>query len=117
MTPDTPQPAWLTKRRWQCLQAFRRQPRLMETAFLAKQLRIEFRDTGTYRPASGALMDSLRDAGWVQRVHIADGWGAGSPFRMGALPTMWQLTDAGRKAVAECPDIFPGEPVYGKGTP
>jgi hypothetical protein len=102
---------WLTRRRWQCLQAFRRQPRLMDRAFLANELRIQHRNSDTYRPAAGATMDSLRDAGWVQQVIIGPDDSLG--FRLGRAPRMWQLTDAGREAVKNCPDTFPGKPVYG----
>ena len=71
---------WLTKKRWQCLQAFKRQPRLMDRAFLAKEL-----------------------------IGPKESLG----FRLGGVPRMWQLTEAGREAVKNCPDTFPGEPVYG----
>jgi hypothetical protein len=36
----------------------------------------------------------------------------GLGFRMGGPIRMRQLTDAGREAVKNCPDTFPGEPVY-----
>lgn len=101
---------WLTRKRWSCLQAFKRQPRLMETAFVAKQLITQNRRGEWVFPASGATMDSLREAGWVQSVIIGPEKGLG--FRMGGAIRMWQLTDAGREAVKNCPDTFPGEPVY-----
>lgn len=62
-------------------------------------------------PASGATMDSLREAGWVQSVIIGPEKGLG--FRMGGPIRMWQLTETGKKAVENCPATFPGEPVYG----
>ena len=27
---------------------------------------------------------------------------------------LWTADDAGREAIRQCPDIFPGEPVYGR---
>jgi len=104
---------YLTKQRWACLHALRRQPRMLDRAFLAKELLIHYRDNGPLKPASGAMMDSLRDAGWIERV-VYDFGGSGAPFRMGRPVTMWQITDAGREAIRQCPDIFPGEPVYGR---
>lgn len=93
----------LTPRRWQCLVALKRQPVLMRRAFMARELMIESR--GRRFPASGATLDSLRAAGWVEKVTVD--WGAGRAFRMGAPPTSWRVTEAGRKAAEECPDIFP----------
>jgi hypothetical protein len=101
---------WLTKTRWKCLQAFKRQPRLMDRAFLAKELITQNRKGDWTFPATGATMDSLRDAGWVQHVIIGPNDSLG--FRLGGAPRMWQLTEAGREAVKNCPDTFPGEPVY-----
>ena len=103
---------WLTRTRWKCLQAFKRQPHLMDRAFLAKEMATQSRRGEWKFPASGATMDSLRDAGWVQQVIIGPEKGLG--FRLGGPVRMWQITEAGRKAVESCPDIFPGEPVYGK---
>lgn len=102
---------WLTKTRWACLQAFKRQPRLMDRAFLAKELVTQNRRGEWTFPATGATMDSLRDAGWVQNVIIGPEKGLG--FKLGGPIRMRQLTDAGREAVKNCPDTFPGEPVYG----
>jgi hypothetical protein len=102
---------WLTRRRWQCLQAFRRRPRLMDRAFVAKELILPNRKGQWTFPAAGATMDSLREAGWVQAVIIGPDDSLG--FRLGRAPRMWQLTNAGREAVKNCPDTFPGEPVYG----
>ena len=101
---------WLTKSRWGCLQAFKRQPRLMDTAFIPRQLMLPNRRGDFTSPATGATMHSLREAGWVQHVIIGPDDSLG--FRLGRAPRMWQMTDAGREAVNNCPDTFPGEPVY-----
>jgi hypothetical protein len=97
---------WLTKKRWMCLQAFKRQPRLLDRAFLAREVLLG----ENRKPAAGVTMDSMREAGWVQSVIIGPEKGLG--FRMGGPIRMWQLTDAGREAVKNCPDTFPGTPVY-----
>jgi hypothetical protein len=42
--------------------------------------------------------------------------GGRAAFVEGALeppPGRWQITEAGRKAIAACPDEYPGDPVYG----
>ena len=110
MTPAAMDP-WLTKKRWYCLQAFKRQPRLMDRAFLAKELLVGWRWNDQLKPAKGPTIESLREAGWVEVVIIGPKRGLG--FRMGGAIRMWQMTDAGRDAVQNCPDTFPGEPVYG----
>lgn len=104
---------YLTRLRWACLQAFRRQPLLLGRAFLARELMVIYRDGGRETPGTGATLESLRAAGWVSGV-IHDFGGAGAPFRIGKPITLWQITDAGREAIRQCPDIFPGEPVYGR---
>jgi hypothetical protein len=101
---------WLTHRRWACLQAFKRQPELTRRAFVAREMILPNRRGEWCFKASGATMDSLRDAGWVQRVTFGEGQSLG--FRLGGVPNAWQITQAGFQAVADCPDIFPGEPVY-----
>jgi len=106
---------WLTYTRWGCLQAFKRQPRLMDRAFIPKELMTPNRRGDFTFPATGATMDSLREAGWVQSVIIGPEKGLG--FRLGGAVRMWQLTDAGREAVKNCPDTFPGKPVYGRRKP
>lgn len=58
-------------------------------------------------------MVALEKAGWVERIDI--GSTEGMPFRTGGPVRAWQVTDAGREAIAACPDTFPGEPVYRKG--
>jgi hypothetical protein len=103
---------WLTKRRWGCLQAFKRQRILMERCFMAKEMILPNRKGEWVFPATGATMDSLRDAGWVRRVYFGDDQSLG--FRLGRMPPLWEITDAGREAVKNCPDTFPGEPVYRK---
>ena len=80
---------------------------------MAKELITQNRKGEWVFPAKGATMDSLRDAGWVDRVQYGEGQNLG--FRLGRTPTAWQITQAGRQAVQDCPDTFPGEPVYGKG--
>ncbi len=104
---------WLTRTRWECLQAFKRQPRtLMDRAFMAKEMILPNRRGEWVFKASGATMDSLRDAGWVQRVYFGEDKQLG--FRLGRMAPLWEITPAGRQAVQDCPDTFPGEPVYGK---
>jgi hypothetical protein len=101
---------WLTKQRWNCLRAFKRQPRLMDTAFIPKQLVLPNRRGEWTFPATGATMHSLREAGWVKSIIIGPDDSLG--FRLGKAPRMWEITEAGREAVKNCPDTFPGEPVY-----
>lgn len=101
---------YLTKARWEALQAFKRQPHLLKREFVAKDLMVRSWENKPLHPAYGMMMYSLQEAGWIERVQIAEGWGSGSPFRMGRLPKAWKVTDAGLKAIEECPDVFPGEP-------
>lgn len=108
---DNPNSPWLTQKRWYALQAFKRQPHLMDRPFVAKELLVNWRWNDELRPATGPAMESLREAGWVTKVVVAQSWGNGS-FRMGRIPHAWEITDAGRKAVDDCPDVFPGVPVY-----
>lgn len=103
---------YLTSVRWHCLQAFKRQPSLMRRPFLAKELQIQARwNDQVLRPATGPTLSGLERAGWVRRA-IWGLPGTGMPFRTGGPISAWELTDAGREAIAACPDIFPGEPVY-----
>ena len=103
----------LPRLRGACLQAFRRQPRLMDRAFMARELLVIYREGGRAMAGTGATLESLRQAGWVSGV-IHDFGGAGALFRMVMPVTMWQSTDAGRESIRQCPDIFPGESVYGR---
>lgn len=103
---------WLTKRRWNCLKAFQRQPHLMDRPFQAKELIICNRRGEWTFPASGAMVDSLRNAGWIEQVIVEPEKGLG--FRVGGPVRMWQITDPGRDAVKACPDTFPGNPIYRK---
>lgn len=109
-SPETPAPH-LTSQRWRCLIALRENRVLQSRPFLPRELVIVGRG-GHLRPCAGATMHSLREAGWVEQVSIG-GTGEGMPFRAGGPATAWQITDAGRKAIAACPDTFPGESVYG----
>jgi hypothetical protein len=56
------------------------------------------------------MLDSLRRAGWLEQVSIESILGEGSPFRLGKMPKAWRITDAGRIAVAACPEFYPGDP-------
>lgn len=104
---------YLTSVRWHCLQAFKRQPALMRRPFLAKELKIQARwNDKVLRPATGPTLSGLEKAGWVRRA-IWGLPGTGMPFRTGGPISAWELTDDGREAIAACPDIFPGDPVYG----
>lgn len=103
-------PPYLTVVRFHCLRAFARQPSLLRRPFLAKELKVEGRN-GVLRPATGPTLFGLEKAGWVRRTI----WGlpeTGMPFQSGGPISAWELTDAGREAVAACPDTFPGDPVY-----
>ncbi len=103
---------YLTFTRWLCLRSFKQNPLLLRRPFLAKELKIPYRN-GTLRPAAGPTLAGLEQAGWVERTS----WGSpgqGMPFQTGGPISAWQVTHAGREAIAACPDTFPGEPVYGK---
>lgn len=100
----------LTKRRWQCLVALRNSPALLDRPFMARELIIPYRRNNG--AAAGATMDSLRAAGWIERADMATTWGPGAAFRMGKTPQAWVVTEAGREAIKQCPDVFPGEPRY-----
>ncbi len=102
---------WLTQTRWACLKAFQRQPDLMDRPFQAKELITLNRKGDWVFPCSGATMHSLREAGWIDRVAVETNTSVG--FRTGGPTHLWQITDAGRKAVENCPDVFAGEPTYG----
>lgn len=108
MQLDTP---YLTEGRWNCLRSLKRQRALQRRPFLAGELKIPGRN-GVMRPATGPTLSSLEKAGWVERTVYGEP-GTGMPFRTGGPISAWQLTDAGRKAIEACPDIFPGDPVYG----
>ena len=105
---------YLTSVRWHCLQAFKRQPALMRRPFLSRELKVEGRN-GVLQPATGPTLSGLEKAGWVERTVWGEP-GTGMPFRTGGPISAWQVTDAGRAAIAACPDTFPGEPVYGERT-
>ena len=109
---------YLTKTRWQALLALKKAKALQSRPFLAKELKVKHYsrvEPGKFyiRPAAGMTMITLEDAGWVRRTV----WGApgqGMPFQSGGPISAWEVTDAGREAIAACPDTFPGVPVYGK---
>jgi hypothetical protein len=100
----------LTKRRWDCLRALKASKVLQRREFLAGELMVAGR-SGHLKPASGATLYSLCEAGWVAPV-VYGGHGEGMPFRTGGAVRAWRLTPAGLKAIEACPDTFPGEPVY-----
>jgi hypothetical protein len=108
----------LTRVRWQILLALRNNRVLQNRPFLAKELMVKHHSRSRpgefyMRPAAGMSMITLEQAGWVERTT----WGAKGqrmPFQSGGPLSAWQLTDAGRAAIAACPDTFPGEPVYRK---
>jgi hypothetical protein len=103
----------LTLVRWQCLRAFKQNPTLLRRPFLAAELKLPHRSGSRLVPAHGATLYGLEKAGWVERA----AWGTqekNMPFRVGQPANAWQVTHAGREAIAACPDTFPGEPVYGK---
>ena len=106
----------LTNTRWAYLCALKASKALQSRPFLASEL-VTLRVGGErgFR-ATGATMASLRDAGWLESVPL-DAGGSGSPFRMGRMAQAWRLTEAGRAAIAACPDTFPGPPVYEDDTP
>lgn len=101
----------LTRSRWAALVALRNSPSLLRRPFLPKELRLLGRSGNFHYNATGATMVALEKAGWVERST----WGVGSgmPFQAGGPISAWSITDAGREAIAACPDTFPGEPVYG----
>ena len=101
----------LTKVRWACLLAFKRQKVLMTRPFLPHELMYGGRRSGM-TPARGPTMVALERAGWVRRT-VWGGAGQGMPFRSGGPVNAWEITEAGRVAIDACPDTFPGEPVYG----
>jgi hypothetical protein len=109
-------PPHLTRARWYLLRALKGSKVAQSRPFLPKEVVVTYdyrARPGTYeRQATGPGMVSLEKAGWVKRV----AWGAsgqGMPFQSGGSMNTWQLTDAGREAIAACPDTFSGEPVYG----
>jgi hypothetical protein len=106
-------PPNLTLGRWNALRALKEQPVFLRRPFVARELKITVRG-GKRRPASGATMDALRMAGWAEKITVG-GPGEGMPFRTGGASTAWRITDAGRAAVAACPDEYPGDPTYGGG--
>lgn len=104
----------LTNTRWAYLCALKASKTLQSRPFLAGELATLRADGGRGFPATGATMASLRDAGWLVPVPLDVG-GPGAPFRVGRMAQAWRLTEAGRAAIAACPDTFPGPPVYQEG--
>lgn len=98
----------LTPSRWACLMALRQSPHLMTRPFTGPELIVISR-FGKPHPASPPMLDSLRRAGWLEQVSIESSLGEGSPFRLGKMPKAWRITDAGRIAVAACPEFYPGQ--------
>lgn len=101
----------LTKARWFWLRALKRSRALQSRAFVPSELK--YKSDGLEWVATGATLSSLEKAGWVERT-IWGVPGQGMPFQCGGPVSAWQLTEAGREAIAACPDTFPGEPVYGR---
>lgn len=100
----------LTRSRWAALIALRQSPHLMTRPFIGTELTVISR-FGRPHPAAPPMLDSLRRAGWLEQVSIESSLGEGSPFRLGKMPKAWRITDAGRIAVAACPEFYPGDPV------
>jgi len=105
-------PPRLTLGRWTALMALKDQPDLHERTFAARELKIMHRG-GKRRPASGATMAALRSAGWAEKVRVI-ATDPDAPFAMPADKTAWQITETGRKAIAACPEEYPGDPAYGR---
>ena len=82
----------------------------MTRPFIGTELTVISR-FGKPHPAPPPMLDSLRRAGWLEQVSIESSLGEASPFRLGKMPTAWRITDAGRIAVAACPEFYPGDPV------
>lgn len=102
----------LTRARWACLIALKQSPALLRRPFLPREVKMLSRNNKTTYPATGPTMVALEKAGWVERTTW--GTGPGMPFQSGGPINAWSITDAGREAIAACPDTFPGEPVYGR---
>ena len=103
----------LTQTRWAALIALKSSRALQSRPFLARELNYAGGRHGQVVAGHGATMASLAEAGWLEAVVVGKK-GDGMPFRSGGAGRAWQLTEAGRIAVAACPDTFPGGPVYGK---
>ncbi len=101
----------LTRARWSALVVLKQSKALHRRPFLAKELTRIYRTGVGIRQAHGALLVSLEKAGWVERITVGN---AGMPFRTGGPQNAWNVTEAGKVAIAACPDTFPGEPVYGR---
>ena len=99
----------LTRSRWACLMGLRQSSHLMTRPFTGSEL-IVINRYGKPHPASPPMLASLRGAGWLEHVLLERSLGEDSPFRLGKMPHAWMITDAGRLAVAACPEFYPGEP-------
>jgi len=104
-------PPRLTLGRWTALMALRDQPELQRRPFSARELKVMPR-SGKRRPASGATLAALRSAGWAEKITV-NVLVSDAPFQTQTDKCRWQITEAGRKAIAACPDEYPGDPVYG----
>lgn len=109
MTDHAEQPH-LTRSRWSALKMMKDQKSLLRRPFLSKELKRVSRNEKAVHSSHGALLVSLEKAGWVERITVQN---VGVPFLPGGPRNAWQVTDAGREAIAACPDTFPGDPVYG----
>lgn len=99
----------LTRSRWACLMGLRQSPHLMTRPFTGSEL-IVINRFGKPHPAPPPMLASARGAGWLEHVLLERSLGEDSPFRLGKMPNAWMITDAGRLAVAACPEFYPGEP-------
>ena len=107
-------PPRLTLGRWTALMAIKEQPELHHRPFAARELKVMHRGAKR-RPASGATMLTLYVAGWVRKVAVSAP-DTDAPFAVLAGDTAWQVTEEGRRAIAACPEEYPGDPVYGNQT-
>ena len=100
----------LTLTRWAALKALKASTVLRRRPFLARELIYAGGRRGSMIAATGATMDSLRGAGWIEAVPVCQP-GEAMPFRSSGPMMAWQVTEAGHAAIAACPDTFPNGPV------
>ena len=102
----------LTRNRWECLLAFRDKPSLQSRPFLAREIYLMSGIRLLWHPASGATLTALEKTGWVERAEWKTLGEGPLPRRRDGTINAWQLTDAGRAAVAACPPVFPGDKTH-----
>lgn len=100
-------PTNLTYPRYMALKTLRDRPHLLRREFLAAELGRPLH-SGHMAGGSGPLLESLRKAGWVERVEITGIPAASTSFHCpGSIAACWRVTDAGRSAIAAIPDDVP----------